>query len=57
MEPIRDAIVWDSSLRFSERTFIRVMTRIIEVVFAKGLPTTGKFRMLESSLDNRGLEE
>jgi hypothetical protein len=33
------------------------MTRIIEVVFAKGLPTTGKFRMLESSLDNRGLEE
>jgi hypothetical protein len=34
-----------------------MMTRIIEVVIAKGLPTTGKFRSSESSFDNRGLEE
>jgi hypothetical protein len=34
-----------------------MMTRIIEVVNANGLPTSGKFRNLESSFDNRGLEE
>jgi hypothetical protein len=42
MEPIREAIVWDSSLRFSERTFIRMMTTIMQIVFANGLPTTGE---------------
>jgi len=42
MEPISEAIVWDSSLRFSERTFIRMMTRIMQIVFANGLPTTGR---------------
>jgi len=42
MEPISNAIVWDSSLRFSARTFIRMMTRIMQIVFANGLPTTGK---------------
>jgi hypothetical protein len=38
----QEAIVWDSSMRFSERTFIRMMTRIMQIVFANGLPTTGK---------------
>jgi hypothetical protein len=42
MEPISEAIVWDSSLRFSERTFIRMMTRIMQRVIANGLPTSGK---------------
>jgi hypothetical protein len=40
MEPISEAIVWDSSFRFSERTFIRMMTRIMQIAFANGLPTT-----------------
>ena len=57
MEPIREAIVWDSSMRFSLRTFMRMMTRIMEMVFANGLPTTGKIRSLESSFHNRGLDE
>jgi hypothetical protein len=42
MEPIREPIVCDSSMRFSERTFIRMMTRIIKIGIANGLPTTGK---------------
>jgi hypothetical protein len=42
MEPIRETIAWDSSLRFSERTFIRMMTRIMQIVFANGLPTNGE---------------
>jgi hypothetical protein len=33
-----DAIVWDSSLRFSARTCIRMMTRIMQMIFANGLP-------------------
>jgi hypothetical protein len=36
------AIVWDSSLRFSARTFMRMMTRITQIVLANGLPTTGQ---------------
>ena len=56
MEPIKEPIVCDSSLRFSERTFIRMMTTIIKIVFANGLPTTGKIRSLESSFNNGGLD-
>ena len=47
MEPIREAIVWDSSLRFSARTLIRMMTRIMQIVFANGLPTTGEGQEFE----------
>ena len=39
MEPDSEAIVCDNSMRFSERTFIRMITRIIQIVFASGLPT------------------
>jgi hypothetical protein len=42
MEPISEAIVCDSSLRFSEWTFIRIMTSIIQILIASGLPTAGK---------------
>jgi hypothetical protein len=42
MEPISEAIAWDSSLRFSSRTFIRILTRIMQIVIANGLPTTEK---------------
>ena len=42
MEPISEAIVWDNSLRFSERTFIRMMTRIMPKAFANGLPINGE---------------
>ncbi|MBM4332646.1 MAG: hypothetical protein FJ117_15765 [Deltaproteobacteria bacterium] len=42
MELIREEIVWDSSLRFSARTLIRMMTRIMQIVSANGLPTTGE---------------
>jgi hypothetical protein len=57
MEPIREAIVWDNSLRFSERTFIRMVTMIMKIVYANGQPTTGKIRSLESPFNNEGLEE
>jgi len=57
MEPDTEATVYDSSLRFSERTFIRMMTRIMQIIFANDLPTAGKISSLESSLENRGLEE
>jgi hypothetical protein len=42
MSPISKAIVCDSSMRFSGKTFIRMVTRIIKVVTANGLPTAGK---------------
>jgi hypothetical protein len=42
MELISDAIVWDSSMRFSEKTFIRIMTWIMQIISANGLPTTGE---------------
>jgi hypothetical protein len=42
MEPDSEAIVCDNSLRFSERTFIRMTTRIIKIVIANGLPIIGK---------------
>jgi len=38
-EPISDAIVWGSSFRFSARALIRMMTRIMQIAFANGLPT------------------
>jgi hypothetical protein len=40
MEPISEAIVCDSSMRFSEGAFIRMITRIIKIGIANGLPTT-----------------
>jgi len=42
MGPISEAIVCDSSRRFSERTSIRAMTRIKKTIIANGLPTTGR---------------
>jgi hypothetical protein len=44
MEPVREAIISDSSLHFSERTFIRMLTRIMQIVSANGLPTNGKYQ-------------
>jgi hypothetical protein len=38
MEPDSEAIVCDNSLRFSESTFIRMITKIIKIVIANGLP-------------------
>jgi hypothetical protein len=40
MEPTRETIACDSSMRFSERTFIRVMTRIMPIEIASSLPTS-----------------
>jgi hypothetical protein len=57
MEPDSEAIVCDNSMRFSERTSIRMMIRIMQIVFANDLPTAGKIRSLEWSFDNRELEE
>ena len=42
MEPISEAIVWENSLRFSARTFIRMKTRIMQILVASGEPTTGQ---------------
>jgi hypothetical protein len=52
-----DAIVWDSSLRCSARTFIRMMTMITTIVFANGLPETRKIRRLKSCFNNAILDE
>jgi len=38
MEPDSEAIVCDNSMRFSERNFIFMITRIIQIVAASGLP-------------------
>ena len=38
MEPDSEAIVCDNFIRFSERTLIRMMTKIIRSVIASGLP-------------------
>jgi len=38
MEPDSEAIVCDSSRRFVDKTFIRVMMRIMKTVIANGLP-------------------
>jgi hypothetical protein len=42
MDPVSEAIVCDSSMRFSGRTFIRMMTRVIQRGIANGLPKTGE---------------
>jgi len=42
MEPYSEAIDCDNSLRFSEKTFICMMIRIVRIVFANGLPTAAK---------------
>ena len=39
-EPDSETIVCDNSRRFSERTSIRMMTKIIQIVTASGLPTS-----------------
>ena len=41
-KPIGNAIVWDSPKRFSARTFIRTVTRIMQILVASGKPTTGE---------------
>jgi hypothetical protein len=56
MEPISEAIACDSSMRFSEGTSIRMMTRIIKILIANGLPINKKARSLEISIDNKGLD-
>jgi len=38
VEPDSDAIVCDNSMRFLEKTIIRMMTKIIKSVIASGLP-------------------
>jgi hypothetical protein len=38
MEPDSEAIVCDNFIRFSERTLIRMMTKIIKLELASGLP-------------------
>jgi len=38
MEPDSEAIVCDNSMRFSEGTFIRVITKIMTMITANGLP-------------------
>jgi hypothetical protein len=38
MEPDSKAIVCDNSMRFADKTFIRVMMRIMKTVIANGLP-------------------
>jgi hypothetical protein len=40
MEPNSEASVRDNSMRFLEMTFIRMITRIIQIVIASGLPTS-----------------
>jgi hypothetical protein len=42
MEPISEAIVCDSSSFFSGKTLMRMMTRIMKMVTAISLPTTGE---------------
>jgi hypothetical protein len=41
-DPIREAIVWDSSLLFSSRTFIRMMTRIMQSYLQMDCQQRGK---------------
>jgi hypothetical protein len=40
MEPDSEAIVCEKSMRFSKRTSIRMMTKVIQIVTASGLPTS-----------------
>jgi len=42
MESISETTVWENSLRFSARTFIRMKTRIMQILVASGEPTTGQ---------------
>jgi hypothetical protein len=35
-------VIWDRCMRFFPRTLIRMMTRIMEIIFANGRPTTGE---------------
>jgi hypothetical protein len=56
MEPISEAIIGDSSLRFPDKTFIRRMDRIMQRVVANGWPTTGEIRNLDSPFKYWGLD-
>jgi hypothetical protein len=38
METVNIAIVWDSSIRFPAKTFLRMMARTVQYVIASGLP-------------------
>jgi hypothetical protein len=42
IKSISETTVWDNSLRFSARTFIRVLSRIMQILTASGKPTAGK---------------
>jgi len=37
-----ETTVCESSLRFSARTFVRMLTRIMQILVASGKPTTGQ---------------
>jgi hypothetical protein len=54
MDPMSEAIVCDSSMRFSGRTFIRMMIKTIRTVSANGLPTTTSDQKLRFMLKKRG---
>jgi hypothetical protein len=50
-----EAIVWDNSIRFSERTFIRMMTRITQVVMQVACQQVKKGDKFVSVFNNREL--
>jgi hypothetical protein len=56
MEPMSEAIVCDSSMRFSGRTFIRMMIKIIRTVSANGLPTATADQRFGLVLKKRGFK-
>jgi len=55
IEPISEVKVCGNSLSFSERTFIRMMTRIMQIVIANPLPTASKEGKFKIILYNAGL--
>jgi hypothetical protein len=57
MEPDSKAIVCDNSMRFADKTFIRVMMRIMKTVIANGLPIDeGASEILIHHYNNKGLD-
>jgi hypothetical protein len=48
-------VIWDSPMRSSSRTLIRMMTRIMQIVSANGLPLTGEKQEAEIILLKRGI--
>jgi hypothetical protein len=57
MEPISEAIVSDSSTHFAERTLILMTSKIMTTLNANGLPNTGNKKSLESSFNNKKLDQ